>query len=221
MDSNFDGVKMETNLPPKDQENIVDTPTPPVLFSRGGVLFSEKVPFQRRVALYARVSKEEGDKSDERYQEPENQLEPLREWARSRGYIVYKEYVDRGSGADPNREMFNEMIHDSLTSKFSKILVWKLDRFSRERMSVVVGRIERLKERGVALMSLTESWLDTSKENPVSDVILAIMTWAASEERRKISDRTKAGIAKRRAIGQWKGGRPKKRDSPSTAEEKR
>lgn len=220
MDPLFEGEKVRILSSPPNSEIAVDEGTPPIVTDTFGVLYSEKVPFQRRVALYARVSKEEGDKSDERYQEPENQLEPLREWAKSRGYIVYKEYVDRGSGADPNRDKFNEMIHDSLTSKFSKILVWKLDRFSRERMSVVVGRIERLKERGIALMSLTESWLDTSKENPVSDVILAIMTWAASEERRKISDRTKAGIAKRRAIGQWKGGRPKKRDPPSTTEEK-
>jgi DNA invertase Pin-like site-specific DNA recombinase len=112
------------------------------------------------------------------------------------------------------------MIHDSLTSKFSKVLVWKLDRFSRETMSQVVGRLERLKSRGVAILSLTESWLDTSKENPMSEVIIAIMAWAAAEERRKISERTKAGIAKRRAIGQWKGGRPKK-VPPLTTEEKR
>ncbi|KKL91780.1 hypothetical protein LCGC14_1891350, partial [marine sediment metagenome] len=42
-------------------------------------------------------------------------------------------------------------------------------------------------------------------------IILAIMSWMAAEERKKISDRTKAGIARRRAIGQWKGGRPKKK----------
>lgn len=219
MDSNFDGAKMKTDLSPNYLESSVDEGTPPIGTDILREYYSEKVPFQRRVALYARVSKEEGDKNDRRYQEPENQLEPLREWAKSRGWIVYKEYVDRGSGADPNREKFNELIHDSLTSKFSKVLVWKLDRFSRETMSQVVGRLERLKSRGVAILSLTESWLDTSKENPMSEVIIAIMAWAAAEERRKISERTKAGIAKRRAIGQWRGGRPKK-VPPLTVEEK-
>lgn len=210
---------MTINHPPELFDSTVDTDHPPLLFEAKGVDYFEKVPFQRRVALYARVSKEEGDKNDRRYQEPENQLEPLREWAKTRGWIIYKEYVDRGSGADPNREEFNNLVHDSLTSKFSKILVWKLDRFSRETMSQVVGRLERLKSRGVAMMSLTESWLDTSKENPMSEVIIAIMAWAAAEERRKISERTKAGIAKRRAIGQWRGGRPKK-VPPSTVEGK-
>ena len=73
--------------------------------------------------------------------------------------------------------------------------------------------IKQLKERGIWLKSITESWLDTSQEG-ITDIILAIMSWAASEERKKISDRTKAGIARRRAIGQWHGGRPKKRGVP-------
>lgn len=211
---------MKIIYPLNNLENNVDEATPPTDTDMLGEHYFEKAPFQKRVALYARVSKEEGDKNDRRYQEPENQLEPLREWAKARGWIIYREYIDRGSGADPNREKFNELIHDALTSKFSKVLVWKLDRFSRETMSQVVGRIERLKSRGIAIMSLTETWLDTSKENPMSEVIIAIMAWAAAEERRKISERTRAGIAKRRAIGQWRGGRPKKKVPPSTMEDK-
>lgn len=216
----MDPHSIVNNHPPTETDISVEQTTPPIISSLIEGAYLVKAPFQQRVALYARVSKEEGDKNDRRYQEPENQLEPLREWAKARGWVVYREYVDRGSGADPNREKFNELIGDSLQSKFSKILVWKLDRFSRETMSQVVGRIERLKSRGVAIMSLTETWLDTSKENPVSDVILAIMAWAAAEERRKISERTRAGIAKRRAIGQWRGGRPKKKVPPLTTEEK-
>lgn len=163
-----------------------------------------------KVALYARVSLEEGNKDDRRYQEPENQLEPLRAWAKSQALEIVGEYVDRGSGADPNRPQFRQLLQDAMMLRFSIILVWKLDRFSRENMSQVVGRIQKLRERGVGLRSLTEDWVNTSKENPMSDLIMSIMAWAAAEERRKISERTKAGIAQRRAIGQWRGGRPKK-----------
>lgn len=174
-----------------------------------------------KVCLYARVSLEEGNKEDRRYQEPENQLEPLRKWAQSRGWEIVREYVDRGSGADPNRKEFREMLQDAMMLRFQAILVWKLDRFSREMMSVVVGRIQKLRDRGIAVKSMTESWLDTAQDNPMSDLVLAIMSWAAAEERRKISERTKSGIARRKAIGQWKGGRPKKkRDPPITTEEK-
>ena len=164
-----------------------------------------------KVAIYARVSLEEGNKEDRRYQEPENQLEPLREWASRQGWEVYKEYIDRGSGADPNRIEFRNLIQDGMMLRFNTIIVWKMDRFSREPLFTAVGRIQKLKERGIGIKSLTETWMDTSQDNPMSELILAIMSWAASEERRKISERTKAGIRRLRAINQWKGGRPKKR----------
>ena len=162
-----------------------------------------------KVAIYARVSLEEGDKKDRRYQEPENQLEPLRTWAKQQGWTIIKEYIDRGSGADPNRPKFREMLQDAMMLQFQTILVWKLDRFSRENLSNVIGRIQKLKDRKVGIKSLTESWVNTGEDNPMSELVLAVMSWAASEERRKISERTKAGIARRRAIGTWRGGRPK------------
>ena len=164
-----------------------------------------------KVALYARVSLDESDRDSRQFQDPENQLQPLREWAKSQNWQIVEEYVDRGSGADPNRQRLRDMLQDAMLLRFTNILVWKLDRFSREPLTVVIGRIQKLRERGIGIQSLTESWLNTDKDNPTSEIILAIMSWAASEERRKISERTKAGIARRRAIGQWKGGRPKKK----------
>lgn len=168
-----------------------------------------------KVALYARVSLEEGNKEDRRYQEPENQLEPLREFAKAKGYTVVAEYVDRGSGANPARENFRRCLNDAMMLKFNAVLVWKLDRFSREGISQVFSYIQRLKSRNVALISLTESWLDTSKDNPMSELTLAVMSWASSWERQKISERTKAGIQRLKNIGQWKGGRPRKGGSPA------
>jgi DNA invertase Pin-like site-specific DNA recombinase len=163
-----------------------------------------------KVALYARVSLDERS-DDKRFQDPENQLTQLREWAARMGYTVIGEYIDRASGADPNRPELRRMTSDAMMMRFSTILIWKLDRLSREPMNVVVSRIQKLRERGIGLKSLTESWLDTSADNPMSDLILAVMAWAAAEERRKISDRTRAGIQRLRNIGQWRGGRPKKR----------
>jgi len=164
-----------------------------------------------KVCLYARVSLEEGDKKDRRYQEPENQLEPLREWAKRNSWEVIQEFVDRGSGADPNRPEFKKMLQEAMLMRFNTILVWKMDRLTREPLFTAVGRIQKLKERGIGIRSLTEEWLNTSSDNPMGDLILAIMSWAAAEERRKISERTKAGIKRRRNIGQWRGGRPKKK----------
>jgi DNA invertase Pin-like site-specific DNA recombinase len=172
-----------------------------------------------KVALYARVSLEESNKDDRRYQEPENQLVPLREWAHVQGWEVVGEFVDRASGGDRNRPEFIKMINQGMLLQFRSILVWKLDRFSREGISHTLAYIEKLKKRGVAVKSMTESWLDTSQENPLSEMLLSIFSWVASEERRKISERTKLGIQRRKNIGQWRGGRPKKRVAPVLTEE--
>jgi len=162
-----------------------------------------------KVALYARVSLDESA-DDKRYQEPENQLQPLRDWAKSQGWTIIEEYVDKASGADASRKFFRLMMAHASQRRFNAVLVWKMDRFSRENMSVVIGHVQKLKSRGVGLKSLTESFLDTASDNPMGEVVLAVMSWAASEERRKISERTKAGIRQLRAIGRWKGGRPRK-----------
>ena len=166
-----------------------------------------------KVALYARVSLDETDKDSKRFQDPENQLKPLREFAQALNYTIISEYVDKESGANPNRPEFRRMLQDASMRRFQGIIVWKLDRFSREGIISTMAYIKQLKDRGVWLKSMTESWLDTSQEG-ITDIILAIMSWAAAEERQKISDRTKAGIRRRRAIGQWKGGRPKKKRGP-------
>ncbi len=171
-----------------------------------------------KIALYARVSLDETDKENRRFQDPENQLIFLREYTYGMNYEIVEEYVDKMSGANPARPEFRRMLQDASMRRFQGIIVWKLDRFSREGIINTMAYIKQLKERGIWLKSITEGWLDTSQEG-ITDIVLAIMSWAAAEERKKISDRTKAGIARRKAIGQWRGGRPKKRGAPlSTGE---
>lgn len=192
------------------------SPTDPAPARGAPPIFS---PPRGRVALYARVSLDETDRTDRHYQEPENQLGPLREWAAAQDYEVAAEFVDRMSGANPARPEFRSMRAEAMKRRFSGILVWKLDRFSREGITPTLSYIRELRDRGVFIKSLTESWFDTSKDSPFAEIILAIMAWAAAEERRRISERTRAGIARLRAIGQWKGGRPpKKRGVPETQE---
>ena len=159
-----------------------------------------------KVAIYARVSKDENEK-DNRFQDPENQLIVLRRYCESKEWTVFKEYVDKRSGADPSREAFREMLYHATIKLFDAIVVWKIDRFSREPMYVVMGYINKLKRFNIGLISMTESWLDTRKDNPVSELILSIMAWFSAEERRKISERTKLGIARKKENGTYRGGK--------------
>lgn len=163
----------------------------------------------KKVGVYARVSLDEHDKNSKQFQDPENQIKPLKEYCSAMGYEIVETYIDKMSGANPARPEFRRMMRDAMLRRFSGIVIWKLDRFSREGIINTMSYIKQLKDRGIWLRSMTESWLDTSNEG-MTDIILAIMAWASAEERKKISERTKAGIARRRAIGQWKGGRPKK-----------
>lgn len=165
-----------------------------------------------KVALYLRVSMEEDDASKRQFQDPENQLQPLKDYCKAMGYKFSREhiYIDKMSGANPARPQFRKMMADALQRRFAGIVVWKLDRFSREGVIPTLSYIKQLKDRGCWLKSLTESWLDTSNDG-ITEVVLAIMSWVASEERKKISERTKAGIARLRNQGKWKGGRPPKK----------
>jgi DNA invertase Pin-like site-specific DNA recombinase len=171
-------------------------------------MYQQSSETSMRIAIYARVSLDE-HADDKRFQDLENQLQPLKDYAKLMDWEVVAVYTDKMSGANPARPEFRRMLQDAMLRRFQGILVWKLDRFSREGIMSTMAYIKKLRDRKVWLKSMTESWLDTSQEGIV-DVVLAVMSWAAEEERKKISERTKAGIARRRAIGQWKGGRPKK-----------
>jgi DNA invertase Pin-like site-specific DNA recombinase len=81
-----------------------------------------------RVAIYARVS------TDEKGQDPENQLRELRAWCASSGHTITQEYVEHESGrkgAD-KRKQFAALFDDAAKRKFDLVLFWALDRFSRE-----------------------------------------------------------------------------------------
>ena len=164
-----------------------------------------------KVAIYTRVSLDEKDETKRQYQDPANQTQPLLEFCKAMGYEVAPEhiYTDKMSGANPARPAFRQMMTEAAMRRFSGIVVWKLDRFSREGVMPTLAYIKQLTDRGCWLKSMTESWLDTSN-NGITDIVLAIMAWCSAEERKKISERTKAGITRLKALGKWKGGRPKK-----------
>jgi len=159
-----------------------------------------------RIAIYARVSK--NDES----QDPSNQLNPLRDYARALGGEVVEEYIDLASGGSGDRENFLRMLNDAEKRKFDLLLVWALDRLSREGISNTLGYLERLRRNGVALKSLQESWLDTRDEG-LGQLLLAIFSWVAQQERRRIVERTKAGLERAKRQGKKLGRHPGAKDS--------
>jgi len=159
-----------------------------------------------KIAIYARVSK--NDES----QDPQNQLNPLRDYAKALGGEIIEEYVDLASGSTSDRESFLKMLIDAEKRKFDLLIIWSLDRLSREGISNTLGYLERLKRNGVALKSLQESWLDTRDEG-LGQLLLAIFSWVAQQERRRIVERTKAGLERAKRQGKKLGRHSGSKDS--------
>jgi DNA invertase Pin-like site-specific DNA recombinase len=105
-----------------------------------------------RVAIYARVS------TDDKGQDPENQLRELRDWVINSGHTISREYVDYESGRKgaEKRKQFAELFSDAAKRKFDCVLFWALDRFSREGMAQTIIHLQRLSSYGVAFHSYTE-----------------------------------------------------------------
>lgn len=160
-----------------------------------------------KVAIYARVSKDEAA-SDGSLQDPTNQLIPLRKLCEAMNWEISEEFIDKCSGGSANRPEFQKMMAKVRQKHFDLILVWALDRFSREGMTNTLSYIKQLKHYNTNLRSLQESWLDTTQQG-VTELLLAIFSWVAAEEKRKISERTKAALAKLKSQG-VRLGRPRK-----------
>jgi DNA invertase Pin-like site-specific DNA recombinase len=153
-----------------------------------------------RVAIYARVS------TDDKGQDPENQLRQLREWCERMCYRIVREYVEHEGGGKSveHRKQLGAMFAAAARRDFDLLLVWSLDRFSREGMVATVSHLQRLSSHGVAFRSFTEEHLSTENEL-VRNVLLAVLASLAKLEREKISQRTKAGLERARARGKVLG----------------
>jgi DNA invertase Pin-like site-specific DNA recombinase len=151
-----------------------------------------------RVAIYARVSTLHG-------QNPEMQLEELREYASRREWTIVDSYVDEGvSGSKESRPELNRLIADAHRRRFDAVLVWKIDRFGRS-LKHLVNAIADLADYGVAFVSLRDN-LDLS--TPSGRLMFQIIGAMAEFERSLIRERVSAGIRNARANGK-QFGRPR------------
>ncbi len=148
-----------------------------------------------RVALYARVS------TDDKGQDPEVQLQILRDLAAREGYEVVGEYVDHASGKDGNRPQFKQMREAALKGRFDAIMAVRIDRIMRSVVHLNT-LVQELREKKVSLI-FTDMALDYNKSGDmlVFQVIAAIAEW----ERGIISTRTREGLAHARVKGKHVG----------------
>ena len=152
------------------------------------------------VVIYARVS------TKDKGQDIRNQTDQLREYCRKQGWTIVKEYTDKASGKNGDREQFNAMFAAASRRDFDCLLFWSLDRFSREGALATLKHLEMLGSHGVGFRSYSEQYLDSC--GIFKDAVLSIIATVAKQERILKSDRTKAGLARARREGRI-GGRPR------------
>ncbi len=155
-----------------------------------------------KAALYLRVSTDK--------QEAENQRAALERFAAAHDYDVIQIYEDVASGLDPGRNAFNRMMKDARVRRrrdWDVLLFWAWDRITRRGIQATFSIMKRMEQTGIEWESLQEPFLSSVAPAAMRELLAAIIGWVAEQESRMISKRTKAAIARRRALGQpW--GRP-------------
>lgn len=152
-----------------------------------------------RAAIYLRVSTKD--------QSTENQERELRSWAQRLGAEIVHVYSDTASGARSDRVALAAVLAGAHRREFDTLLIWALDRLSREGIGATARYLEQLRAAGVHVRSFQESWLNTG--GPVGELLIAIFAWVAKQERARIAERVRAGQARARAQGVRLGRKPR------------
>lgn len=156
-----------------------------------------------RIGIYVRVSTDEQAK--EGYSIPA-QLRMLNAWAVVKGATDIIEYVDDGySAKNLRRPAVQRLIADCKARKLDTVIIWRLDRFSRNLRDMLVTIEDVFKTNNVEFVSATEN-IDTS--TPSGRLTLNILGSVAQNERENTSERTSMVMNELAKQGKHLGGRP-------------
>ena len=151
----------------------------------------------KTAAIYARYS---CDAQTE--QSIEGQLHVCKEYAERNGIVILDTYIDRAmTGTNDNRPDFRRMIKDSAKRLWNMIIVYKLDRFSRNKYETAIHK-KTLKDNGVKVVSAMENIPDTP-EGIILESLLEGMNQYYSAE---LSQKVRRGMRETRLKGYYQGG---------------
>lgn len=155
----------------------------------------------KKVAIYIRVS-------------TEHQIDKESLPVQRRELINYSKYIlnidnfevfeDAGySGKDTNRPALQDMLHRIEMYEFSHLLVWKIDRISRNMLDFF-NMFDMLKKYQVTFISKNEQF-DTS--SAIGEAALKFLLIFAELERNQTVERVTSVMISKAANGDWNGGR--------------
>lgn len=152
---------------------------------------------EKTAVIYARYSSDR-----QREESIEGQIRVCEDFARRNGYKVLRTYTDSAmTGRTDQRPQFQLMIHDASSRAFSSVIVYKLNRFSRNRYDSAKYK-HKLKKFGVKVVSAMENIADDPSGILLESVIEGMAEYYSAE----LAENVKRGMTENVLEGKWPGG---------------
>ena len=151
----------------------------------------------KKAVIYARYSSERQTE-----QSIEGQLHVCNDYAAHNDIVVVDTYIDRAmTGTNDNRAAFQKMMRDASKRLWDYVLVYKLDRFSRNKYEMAIHR-KALKDNGIKILSAMENIPDS----PEGIILESMLEGMAEYYSAELSQKIRRGLKESRLKGQFSGG---------------
>jgi len=152
-----------------------------------------------KAVIYARYSSD-----NQREESIEGQIRECTAFAEKNGITILKHYIDRAySAKTDNRPEFQRMIQDCKEKLFDMILVWKLDRFSRNRYDSIIYK-HTLKKNGVRLVSVNEPISESAEGVLLESVLEGFAEYFSLD----LAEKVNRGLTENALKCKFNGGNP-------------
>lgn len=150
-----------------------------------------------KAVIYARYSSDR-----QREESIEGQLRVCEDYAHRNNMTILHTYADRAmTGRSDQRPEFQIMIRDAATMTFDVVLVYKLNRFARNRYDSAKYK-HKLKKYGVKVVSAMENIADDPSGILLESVIEGMAEYYSAE----LAENVMRGMTENALEGKWPGG---------------
>lgn len=159
---------------------------------------------RKRVACYTRVSGP-GQTFEDKAFGPAIQRNAIKAFAESQGWEIIELFEDLAvTGTVLQRPALQRMIEDGKNGKFDLILVHRIDRMSRSLKELLKLVEDILEPMGIALKSVTESFVDTS--TPEGKAMFQMLGSFSELDKNQLIRKLKAGRMEKHQRGGYSVG---------------
>ena len=118
-----------------------------------------------------------------------------REYAQNNDILIVDTYIDRAmTGTNDNRVAFQKMLKDSSRKEWQYLIVYKLDRFSRNKFESVIHK-KTLRDNGVTILSAMENLTDSPEGRMMETVLEGFEQANGHNSIEKLNSEFKAAIS--------------------------